>query len=224
MQYFGCLMRRVDSLEKTDAGRDWGKEEKGTTEDEMAGWHHWLDGRESQWTPGVGDGQGGLACCDSWGHKESDMTEWLNWPDLIWFAIKWWDQMPRSLFFEHFFTLLVVVVQWLSHVWLFVTLLRVTAARQPPCPSAAPGGCSNHVHRVGDAIQPSHSLLSPSPPAFNLSQHRDLFQGVSSLRQVAKVLEFQLQMNIQDWFPLGWTGWISLQAKGLSRVFSNTTV
>ena len=52
---------------------------KGTTEDEMAGWHHWLDGRESQWTPGVGDGQGGLACCDSWGRKESDTTEWLIW-------------------------------------------------------------------------------------------------------------------------------------------------
>ena len=62
-----------------DAGRDWGQEEKGMTEDEMAGWHHWLDGRESEWTPGVGDGQGGLACCNSWGHKESDMTERLNW-------------------------------------------------------------------------------------------------------------------------------------------------
>ena len=62
-----------------DAGRDWGQEEKGMTEDEMAGWHHWLDGCESEWTPGVGDGQGGLACCDSWGCKESDMTEWLNW-------------------------------------------------------------------------------------------------------------------------------------------------
>ena len=67
----------------SDAGRDWGQEEKGTTEDEMAGWQHWLDGRESEWTPGVGDGQGGLACCDSWGHKESDTTEWLNWTDLF---------------------------------------------------------------------------------------------------------------------------------------------
>ena len=63
----------------SDAGRDWGQEEKGTTEDEMAGWHHWLDGRESEWTPGVSDGQGGLVCCNSWGHKESDTTEWLNW-------------------------------------------------------------------------------------------------------------------------------------------------
>ena len=62
----------------SDTGRDWGQEEKGMTEDEMAGWHCWLDGRESGWTPGVGDGQGGLACCDSWGRKESFATE-LNW-------------------------------------------------------------------------------------------------------------------------------------------------
>ena len=61
----------------SDAGRDWGQE--GTTEDEMAGWHHQLDGREFEWSPGVGDGQGGLACCNSWGRKESDTTERLNW-------------------------------------------------------------------------------------------------------------------------------------------------
>ena len=67
----------------SDAGRDWGQEEKGTTEDEMAGWHLWLNGRESEWTPGVGDGQGGLACCDSWGRKESDMTEWLIWSETL---------------------------------------------------------------------------------------------------------------------------------------------
>ena len=66
----------------SDAGRDWGQEEKGMTEDEMAGWHHWLEGRKSEWTPGVGDGQRGLACCSSWGRKESDMTEWLNWTEL----------------------------------------------------------------------------------------------------------------------------------------------
>ena len=67
----------------SDAGRDWGLEEEGTTEDEMAGWHHWLDGCESGWTLGVGDGQGGLACCDSRGRKESDTTERLNgeWED-----------------------------------------------------------------------------------------------------------------------------------------------
>ena len=83
-QYFGHLMRRVDSFGKDpDARRDWRQEEKGMTEDEMAGWHHWLDGRGSGWTPGVGDGQGGLACCDSWGHKELDTTEWLNWTELM---------------------------------------------------------------------------------------------------------------------------------------------
>ena len=62
-----------------DAGKDWRQEEKGMTEDEMAGWHHWLNGHEFGWTPGVGDGQGGLACCGPWGLKESDVTEQLNW-------------------------------------------------------------------------------------------------------------------------------------------------
>ena len=65
-----------------EAGRDWGQEEKGTTEDEMVGWHHRLDGHEFEWTPGVGDGQGGLVCCDSWGRKESDTTEPMNWIEL----------------------------------------------------------------------------------------------------------------------------------------------
>ena len=64
-----------------DAGRDWGQEEKGMTEDEMTGWHHRLDAHEFGWTPGIGDAQGGLACCDSWGRKESDTTEWLNWTE-----------------------------------------------------------------------------------------------------------------------------------------------
>ena len=67
--------------EDPDAGRDWGQE-KGRTEDEMAGWHHWLDAHEFEWALGFGDGQGGLACCDSWSRKELDMTEWLNWTEL----------------------------------------------------------------------------------------------------------------------------------------------
>ena len=74
--------------EDSDAGRDWGQEEKGMTEDEMAGWHHWLDGRESGWTPGVGDGQGGLVRCGSWGRKELDMTERLIWKNFYLFAIR----------------------------------------------------------------------------------------------------------------------------------------
>jgi len=78
LQYFGHLMRK-----DSDAGRDWGQKEKGTTEDEMAGWHHWLDGRESEWTPGDGDGQGGLVWCDSWGRRVGhDWATELNWTEL----------------------------------------------------------------------------------------------------------------------------------------------
>ena len=73
----------------SDAGRDWGQEEKGTTEDEMAGWNHRLNGRECEWSPGVGDGQGGLVCCDSWGRKESDTPERLISTELMadWYSI-----------------------------------------------------------------------------------------------------------------------------------------
>ena len=71
----------------SDAGRNWGQEEKGTTEDEMAGWYHQLNGREFEWTPGVSDGQGGLVCCNSLGRKELNTTEWLNWTELTWYVI-----------------------------------------------------------------------------------------------------------------------------------------
>ena len=88
-----------------------------------------------------------------------------------------------------------------------------------------------HVHWIGDAIQPSHSLSSPSPPAFNLSEHQGLFQRGSSSNEASggqsigvSASALVLPMNIQDWFPLGWTVLISLQSKGLPRIFSNTTV
>ena len=71
-------------LKDRDAGKDWRQEEKGTTEDEMVGWHHRLNGHGFGWTPGVGDGQGGLACCDSCGRKESDTTERLRWSEVNW--------------------------------------------------------------------------------------------------------------------------------------------
>ena len=121
------------------------------------------------------------------------------------------------------------LVQLLSRVWLFAT--PWTAAHQASLPvhHQLLEFTQTHVHWASDAIQPSHPLSSPSPPAFNISQHQDLFQSVSSSHQVARLSELQLQqsvlpMKIQDWFPLGWTDWISLQSKGLSRVFSNTTV
>ena len=89
-----------------DAGRDWGQEEKGTTEDEMAGWHHWLDGYEFEWTPGVGDGQGGLVCCSPWGREESDTTERLNWTERSYVVDKWKRSVIKSDWVLNNFSLL----------------------------------------------------------------------------------------------------------------------
>ena len=82
LQYFGHLMWKTDSLEDSDAGKDWRQEEKGTTEDEMVGWHHQLDGPEFEHALGVGDGQGSLVCCSPWDHKELGTTERLIWNEL----------------------------------------------------------------------------------------------------------------------------------------------
>ena len=118
-------------------------------------------------------------------------------------------------------------VQSLSHV----QLCNPMDCSPPDLPvhHQLPEFTQTHVHWVGDAIQPSHPLSSPSPPDLSLSQHQGLFKWVSSSHQVAKVLGVStstsvLPVNTQDWSPLGWTGWISLQCKGLSRVFSNTTL
>ena len=81
LQYFGHMIGRADSFEKTDAGKDWGQEMKGTTEDKTVGWHHRLNGHGTGWTLGVGDGQEGLVYCSPQGCKESDMTKWLTWTD-----------------------------------------------------------------------------------------------------------------------------------------------
>ena len=105
LQYFGHLMWRVNSLEKdSDAGRDWGQEERGTTEDEMAGWHHWLDGREFEWTPGVGDAWEARRAAihgvaKSW-TRLSDWTE-LNWKQHSTAHMDW----SRDLIFLKYYTL-----------------------------------------------------------------------------------------------------------------------
>ena len=90
-----------------DAGRDRGQEEKGTTEDEMAGWHHRHNGHEFGWTPGIGDGQGGLVCCDSWGRKESDTTEQLNWTE--WLVIL---SISLYVYLHIFFDEMFVQISW----------------------------------------------------------------------------------------------------------------
>ena len=83
-----------------DAGKDWGQEGKGTTKDEIVGRYHRLDGHGFGWTPGVGDGQGGLVCCSSWDRKESDMTEWLNWTELNYAPnVLWGRGLPHIISF-----------------------------------------------------------------------------------------------------------------------------
>ena len=134
-------MQRVDSLEKTDAGRDWGQEEKGTTEDEMAGCHHWLDGHESEWTLGVGDGQGGLACCDSWVAKSQ--TQLSNWTELNWIRVWWYlivvlifssllthDIKPPFLCLVAIYisSLVRFLFRYFAHVGLFFLLLSFKSA------------------------------------------------------------------------------------------------
>ena len=124
LQFFGHLIRRADSFEKTmmkrkiekkNKKKDWRQEEKGTTEDEMAGWHHRLDGHEFEQTPAVGDGQESLACCSPWDRKESDTTEWLNWTEEAYYlhqsfpkikvicraTCSWWSQLPVSASYHH---------------------------------------------------------------------------------------------------------------------------
>ena len=94
-----------------DAGRDWGQEEKGTAKDEMAGCHHWLYGCESLWTPGVGDGQGGLACCNSWGRKEF-LPQLSNWTELNWEITGFPGQGYNSWKdYQDFF--LIIIIVWL---------------------------------------------------------------------------------------------------------------
>jgi len=107
----------------SDAGRDWGQEEKGSTEDEMAGWHHWLDGRESEWTPGVGDGQGGLMCCDSWGCKESDTTEQLNWTELEFLPLSFTFKCKYSCNSDKMIILIYLIYyNFLGSQWFFFLL------------------------------------------------------------------------------------------------------
>ena len=99
LQYFGYLMQRTDSLEKNpDAGKDWRQEEKGMTEDETVGWHHWLDGHEFEQALGVGDGQVSLACCNPWGCKELDTTEQLNNHNIVLPLNSQWDYIYAYIF------------------------------------------------------------------------------------------------------------------------------
>ena len=180
LQYFGHLMWRTDSLEKTlMLGKTEGRRRRG--------WQRmrWLDGIPDSTDMSLSklrelliDRQGGLVCCSPWDCKESDTTERLNWTELLVYYIFCFSVTKSCLMLCDPMDCSTLGFPVLHYLLKFAQI---------------------HVHWVSDAIQPSHPLLSPSPPAFNLSQHQGLFQWVSSLHQVAKVLEFQLQHQSFQW-------------------------
>ena len=137
------------------------------------GWHHRRDGHESEQALGVDDGQGSLVCCSPWGHKESDTTERLSYMCFT----------------------LTTHLNFSSVAQSCPTLCNLTDCSTPgfPVHHQLSELAQTPVHQVGDAMQPSHPLLSPSPPAFSLSQHQDFFQCVGSSHLMVKVLELQLQ-------------------------------
>ena len=111
LQYYGQSVEELTHLKRPWCWERLKVGEKGTTEDEMVGWHHWLNGHEFEQALGVGDGHGGLACCSPWGHKESDTTERLNWTELI--------QLYQHCWLYLFFTELPLYLCWNStnHIW-----------------------------------------------------------------------------------------------------------
>ena len=152
LQYFSHVMRRAVSFEKTlILGKIEGQEKKGTTEDEMFGRHYRLNGQGFGWTLGVGDGQGGLACCNSWGHKESDTTEWLNWTDTNLDCVK--TSFP-----------ILIYILWSVHeqIILFITILKnypnVLAWRIPE--TLKPGGLLSMGSHSWTRLKPLSSSSS----------------------------------------------------------------
>ena len=144
---------------------------------------------------------------------------------LLWAKIQVWVK-KKTHCLSHFLSLKFLrPCQFSSVAQLCLTLCDLTDCSIPgfPVHHQLPELAQTHVHLVGDAIQSSHPLSSPSPPAFSLSQHQGLFQWDSSWHQVAKVLELRLVsvLSIQDWFPLGFTGLIFLQSKGLKSLLQH---
>ena len=162
----------------SDAGKDWGQEEKGITKDKIVGWHHWLKGNESSkfWDI-VKDREAWCATVHGFTKSQTWLRNWTT-TSLNYF---------NSVHFSHSVMSDSIRPHGLQQSW-------------PPCPSPILEFIQTHVHWVGDVIQSSHSLSSPSP-TFNLSQHQGLFQCVRSPHQVTKVLEFQLQHQSFQWAP-----------------------
>ena len=184
----------------------------------------------SQWITEAYQQPGGLTWSGPWAFRW--LQSWLT--ARLWFQEWLWDRIPRrtasSLFFLRNYLGKYTAIQFSSVAQLSPTLCDSIDCSMPGLPvhHHNPEFTQTHVHWFGVAVQTSHPLSSPFPLAFNLSQHQGLQMsqlftsggqsiGVSGSTSV-------LPMNTQDWSPLGWTGWISLQSKGLLRVFSNTKV
>ena len=136
-----------------DAGRDWGQEEKGTTEDEMAGLHHQHNGHEFESTPGVGNGQGGLVCCSSWGHKESDKTEWLNWN---------WTKLCTLA------PLLHRLLQWDAHIPRLESSPHLLQLQKSPCTVTK----TQHSKKIKRKIKRVNDKTLTTKPAHNKRSSR----------------------------------------------------
>ena len=179
LQYFGHLIWRAKSLEKSlMLGKIEGRRIRGQR-DEMDGWHHQCKGHELGQTLGDGEQWGDLECCSTWCPKELDTTEWLNKNNIILLQ-------GSSVQFSHSVMSNSLWIHELQHARL-------------SCPSLTPGACSNSCALSWWCHPPSHHLWSTFHPAFNLSQHQGLFQWVSSSYQVPKILEFKLWHQSFQW-------------------------
>ena len=140
-----------------DAEKDWRQEEKGMRENETAGWHHQLDGREFEWTPGVGDGQGRLACCNSWGRKESDTTERLNWTELKDHKVFFF-----FLFFKFYFIFKLYNIDWFCHISKWIHH-RHTCVPHPEPSSLLPPPSPYHPSGSSHCTSPKHPVSCIEP-------------------------------------------------------------
>ena len=172
----------------------------------MAGWHHRLDGGEFEWTPGVGDGQVGLACCDSWGLKASDTTEWLNWTELMcldaMISIFWMLNFKPAFSPSSIPGIFQAKILWVGCRFLLQGIFS-THGLNPLLPGFPvlhylPEFAQTYIHWVSDAMQPSHRLSSSSPPAFNLSQYQGcLWFHINFRRIFSKSVKSTAGMLIQ---------------------------